>query len=531
MATRRSGTGPLFGALLLWSCCAAALAGEVAGERIYREGRLPDGQPVRATVQSDIPLEGARAACVNCHQRSGLGSSEGGKRVLPVAAPLLFQPRAPWRAGERGGPRHGPDSRPAYDADTLRQAIRAGIDPSGRVLDPLMPRYAVDDDALEALLAYLRTLSAEPAPGVSERTIRFATVVTAGVDPRRRKAMLEVMETFVRDRGAATRLEGERARRAPWTEAWEYGAYRQWVLDVWELDGPAPSWDEQLDRYYRERPVFALLSGLGGDWQPVHDFCERRRLPCLLPNTDLPVTGAAGDYTIYFSAGLTLEARAVARHLAGQGSGPVVQVYRRGEAGEVAAQALAGTGVAVRDRLLAPGERPDRAFWQALSGAPLVVWLGHADLGELPADPTSEGGSCRLYLSASLAGQPAPVLPAGAWPGVCLAYPYALPGQSGQRVRAWLRARRIEPLDERIQANTLFALTLAGDALMHARGHFYRDYFIERVEHGMDNALPVHVYPSLSLGTGQRYAAKACAIARLAGADGELALVSSWAVP
>ena len=33
-----------------------------------------------------------------------------------------------------------------------------------------------------------------------------------------------------------------------------------------------------------------ITSGIGGKtWAPVHQFCERESIPCLLPNVDLPV--------------------------------------------------------------------------------------------------------------------------------------------------------------------------------------------------------------------------------------------------
>src|SRR6266550_8289212 len=60
------------------------------GRRIYREGILPSGKPVRAILQGDITVEGNQLSCSNCHRRSGFGSSEGAAFVPPVTGSFLF---------------------------------------------------------------------------------------------------------------------------------------------------------------------------------------------------------------------------------------------------------------------------------------------------------------------------------------------------------------------------------------------------------------------------------------------------------
>src|SRR5215510_7649802 len=60
------------------------------GKKIYLEGLLPSGKPVRGVVQGDITIEGTQLNCANCHRRSGFGSSEGAALVPPITGAFLF---------------------------------------------------------------------------------------------------------------------------------------------------------------------------------------------------------------------------------------------------------------------------------------------------------------------------------------------------------------------------------------------------------------------------------------------------------
>src|SRR4030095_7906359 len=106
------------------------------GERMYREGVLPSGQPMRALVKGDVPTEGTMFSCVTCHLRSGMGSIEGAVPAPPISGPRLYAPRVrsprnPLRRNPRE-PRSSPEPdqvRPAYTDATLARAVREGIDP------------------------------------------------------------------------------------------------------------------------------------------------------------------------------------------------------------------------------------------------------------------------------------------------------------------------------------------------------------------------------------------------------------------
>ena len=537
------------------------------GRRIYREGMLPSGQPLRGMAQAGVQRVGPEAACAGCHRRSGYGASEGPIRIPPVTGASLFEwqevtPPASASAAPPGmtaanpavaaqaarmaarnariAAQMGARRRPPYDDVSLARAIREGIDSTGRPLGSGMPRYALRDDEMKALAAYLQTLSAHPSPGVTADEIHFATVIQPGVDPARRRAMLEVLKGFVQDKNAGTRSEVQ--RREAGTERM-YRAYRKWVLHVWDLTGPGDGWGAQLQALYDEQPVFALISGLGtAAWRPVHEFSERIGVPCLFPQVDLPVTSDPGFYTVYLSRGISLEAEALAKYLHDRGKdGPVTQVFRREGASAAAAAALRGAmpdggGAGLHNRVL--DEPPTRAYWERLAreraGSTLVLWLSGPDLAE--AGALTEAGSPveAVYLSATLMGGDRALAAAGDG-RVRMVHPLNLPRSRGARLlkaKRWLHEKGIALSDELVQMNAYFAVTIAADVVAHMADLFSREYLVERVEHVVGNTVTPSLYPRVSLGPGQRYASKGSYIVKVGGrADGELEPLSEWITP
>lgn len=508
------------------------------GQRIYRHGILPTGEPLRARVQTDVNVEGAQLVCQNCHGRSGLGQGEGTIFMPAVTGASLYEPRE-----IRNGDFHVSRLvRPAYTDATLARAIRSGLDPNGRVLDDMMPRYALDDNSLRALGAYLKTLSSGYSPGVTGTEIHFATVISEDVPAGKRAAVLDVLKTFFEKKNAGTRLETRRTMNAPAYKQWHYEAYRKWVLHVWELGGPQGSWWSQLEALYERQPVFAMISGItSGPWKPVHEFCERREIPCLLPNTDLPVISEHDYYSVYFSKGMTVEAEALARHLVEVApSQAIVQVYRDDVRGTAAATALrravdGNDGVQLRDRRVAGDEAMRDGFWKKLPHVDpatwLVLWLSGDDLPSFDTSADWTDGWGRIYVSSSMLGDRLGSIPNDLRDKVYMINRFDLPADAERRRRgatAWLRRNGIESNNPRLQMNALFTTTLVAQALKHVGSNFYRDYFLERVEHILDGMVMPSAYPKLTLAPNQRFASKGCYIVPVA-RDGSRD--AEWVVP
>ncbi|MFO1467940.1 MAG: hypothetical protein U1F35_16120 [Steroidobacteraceae bacterium] len=545
-----------------------------AGRRLYLDGILPTGEPLRGAGQAGVTLSGKDAACATCHRRSGYGSSEGTIEVRAITGPALFgdrvAPRAPAGAidgppaaasaassttpsspaeaararaqllrGERTSMFVGSRPRPAYDEATLARAIRTGIDITGGNMDATMPRFALDDSTFASLSAYLHTLSVTVSPGVDEDAVRFATVIQPGTDATREHALVEMLRTFFRDRNLGQRAEVRREL----TGQVRFGrTYKKWVLDVWELQGPSTSWDSQLETLYRRQPVFALVGGLGTQsWRPIHEFSERQELPCIFPQTEVPVVDGQNIYTVYLSEGVTLEARALAKYLREDAeSGPIVQVYRHDDASVTAAEAFRGAweeGQKPKERMIETA--PDSSFWQRLMhdspGTNLVLWLRPEDLKHAGSLTGSGSPLKAVYLSSALVGTQRTVLAPDPTGRLRLIYPQDPPSLRAARlevVKRWMGNNGISLVDEQLQFNAYLAATTTGMMMMHSKDTYSRDFMLERMEHRLGNSLELSVYPHLSLGPGQRFASKGSYIVKLEGGDpARMSLASGWIVP
>jgi cytochrome c553 len=528
----------LLGLAILMLASSAASSATPTVERIYRDGVLPSGQPLRAR-QHGVPLIGRDAACVNCHRRSGFGMDEGSvhvgalaRRVGPAGSDAITADGAGNTLRENS----------AYTPAALALALREGIAANGRELDPLMPRYCLSDAEIASLHAYLSTLSAEPAPGVTDDAIHFATILAPGIDTGRSDAMLRTLRAFFSDKNGESRQE---TRRRQIGREQMYRAHRTWVLHPWKLHGPPHAWGSQLAALYRQQPVFAVIGGLGADtWQGVHAFCERFETPCVFPDVDDPDASGTGHYVLYFSRGLRLEADALAKYLAESGAtvlpGSIVQVYRDRGVGRVPAQALRaalkGRGTrALIDRPLR-GDEALSSVWRASRPAseyPMTVllWL---EANELRPPGTPPAGIDHVYVSASLASTQPSAFPPSWLAKLRMVSPFDLPDSRRQRLarmRAWLRVRQIPLTDERTQAHAFFAASITGEAIAHLGENFSRDYFIERIEQMLESFLAPSMYPHLSLGPGQRFASRGAYLLRFPSADAAPVLVSDWLVP
>jgi hypothetical protein len=404
-----------------------------------------------------------------------------------------------------------------------------------------MPRYAIGEADARALASFLRGLGEGAPPGVTDDTIRLATIVTPGVSDADRTSMLDVLRAFTRAKNGGTRHEARRRTNGGWDMKQQYQGYRGWLLDEWDLSGAPSSWQGQLEELYRKAPAFAVVGGItDGDWTPIDDFCARHGLPAVLPQSPLPPAIPSGDgfYSLYFSRGVIAEARLIARHL--QGRVPSVrQIARCGSAGEAAARELSRSLTAVGTYECVPADVPLGADWPRIVGQArrLVLWLDARDRTSIDALAESPALAAidEVYLSSTLLGDASSRLPAPLVGRALLAHPFVPPQdfeRHAARSLAWMRASGIQPANRRVAVNALFAAVLTSDALSMPRTLGSREYFVETIEHMAGRSLNPTAYPSVSFEPGRRFASEGGYLLKPPAApDQPYGKVEEWSVP
>ncbi len=535
---------------------AATAAAEMLrlGERMYRQGILPSGEPMTAMVSGDVPVSGAAFTCISCHLRSGLGSIEGTVITPPTTGKILYAPRLYYKPGfemvenVRRYSRSLP-TRPAYTDESLAAAIAGGIDPNGRKMDQAMPLYDLNERDMAILINYLKSLSTEFSPGISEDGIRFATVITDGVSQKDVDAMLAPINYYMdrkNDTANLLKTKPNLARMAIRMMGPDLAA-KHFTLTQWHLQGPPETWRTQLEDYYRLEPVFALLGGISsGEWQPIHKFCEDMHLPCLFPDTDFPVRSEKDWYTLYFSKGIYQEGEAAARYLNHHGdSGAdtrILQIVRETPRGQALADGFRETWVAL-------GHEPPPTIhlkpvepWSAADmrqklehDKPVTLLLWDDGPGALPileALATEKNRPGMVFVSNTYMGASISKIKEPARTFTYISYPYRMP-QEDARYDTLLKPIA-KNLDLSGDGRKVFEQAYSvGDmmsrALFNMWGEYYRDYFLDIIGMMGDQDLPL--YERLSFGPGQRYAAKGCFIVQLGpGSDPVLIKKSEWVI-
>lgn len=526
------------------------------GERMYREGKLPSGASMQGFAKGDIPVDGSAFSCASCHQRGGLGVTEGGVTTPPVTGAKLFQPyhsgtiltASPRSTSKNYAVVANPTRRLAYTEESLAIVLRNGKDPVGRKLDDVMPRYPLRDEDMALLIHYLGSLCASYFPGVDDATLRLATIITDGVTAEDRRAMLEPLENFIAAKNSQAKVFATRARymrSGGFSEEMNL-AYRKLSLARWELKGRPETWRDQLEALNRKEPVFAFIGGIGkGQWKPIHDFCEAHRIPSLFPVTDFPVISDTDWYTMYFSKGLYQEGEAAARFLGSvknvSSKSGVVQIVRDSPESRALSAGFMKTWRELGNRPPVTVSLPEsgpvgRDFLLRLlknhKPTAILLWTGPEILAAL--EPISKDPRAPRYVFAASGYLQKNIwnVPEKARGITYLTYPYRLPQEDARdfgRSPVSIKNDAFRFDEQRISTRVQAITEILQSGLLHMNRNYYRDTFLDVISMIPDQE-PTD-YERLSFGPGQRYASKGCNIVQLTeGKDPVLVRKSDWVI-
>lgn len=123
------------------------------GERIYTTGTSVRGDAItadmgRGGMMGMMNMMG-EMACERCHGPDG----RGGEVQMMMRTFTVPDIRYSSLTGEDPDMEH-----PPYTDETIKRAITEGLDPAGHELEWPMPRWAMSNQDLDDLIAYLKTL-------------------------------------------------------------------------------------------------------------------------------------------------------------------------------------------------------------------------------------------------------------------------------------------------------------------------------------------------------------------------------------
>lgn len=505
--------------ILLWGVGAAG-AGELSpealrGKEIYLTGTTSDGAEVTALMGDDqIEVPATALPCANCHGADGRGRPEGGVSPTDLTWGSLTRP---YEVEEPSGRRHGP-----YDERALKRAISLGFDPAGNPLHIAMPRYRMEHGDLEALVAYLRTITADRDPGVGDRELTLGLLLPPASGP-----LAPVSRTVA----TVARRWAERVN--------ERGGVYGRELRLVELQLPAEVAERRAaaERFLDERPVFALLTPFfaGADAE-LAALADERGVPSVAPFTlDASESFPVNREVFYLWSGIAGQARALAVHAGGGGAPPPSAIAEPSDG------ALAGAADAVVEEIArlggAPPERvplgapadPARTV-EALSAA------GVADLylldpgpaaGRLLEAAAAAGWRPRVLVPGSLAGAGLFETAAGLGTRLVIAYP-TVPGDRDQTAAAEL-TELTAGLPESEQS-TAVAVLAGGRLLAEALERSGRAVSRERVIAALENLYQhsTALSPPVTYGPNRRVGARGAYVVAYDPATGEALPAGGW---
>ena len=268
---------------------------ERRGKAIYLRGESSSGTEIKA-ILNDFDVPASTLTCGGCHGLRGEGKTEGG-----VTAGNLTWSNMTKAYGHThpNGRKHGP-----FDEALFIRSLTQGVDPAGNELAKAMPRYQMSPQDIADLIAYLKRIETDRDPGLTETTIKVATILPKeGALAEIGAAMKDVLTAYfanVNDKG---------------------GIYNRRIeLQTIDAGPDAATTAANVKKSVENDDLFAIVSGLSaGADKELAAITREAEIPFMGPVTLLTQANAQNNRNLfYLLPGASQQARALINFAAGK---------------------------------------------------------------------------------------------------------------------------------------------------------------------------------------------------------------------
>ncbi|HZW35537.1 MAG TPA: ABC transporter substrate-binding protein [Candidatus Deferrimicrobiaceae bacterium] len=517
--------GRWLAAILLLSVCAAEAHGltdaEKRGRRIYMEGR--GRKKISAVLaESGFRAPGSGFPCVNCHLAGGTGQFEGGVRSADIT---WFNLTKEFRGARLSGRAH-----PAYDDESVMTAVTNGRDPAGNALSPAHPRYEMERDDLEDLVAYLKIMDREPVPGVTDDSVKIGILLPeTGPLAAAGREVRDLLGGYFAEVNAMRGIYNRRLDLVPLP------------FDPSEDDGPLKA----VRKAVESGDVFCFLANVGvGPEDGAVRYLSDNRVPVLVPLLSAPVSGyGTGRYTFHVFASIRDQARVLVDFLAektkasGIRPGILFAEDGSGRAGAMGAkeQARKHDLSAAVEVSFSPSSFSAADVANRLEGERVdaVLYFGGPREALAFAQEAERRSWRPLFLApAPMVGNALMSAPAGFLRSAYLASPLGIADPSSKKMAGFVRLEEKYGADRKHRAFRYMAYSgavLLEEGLKRSGRGVTREKFVESI--GNVWKLETGVTPPLTYSPNQRVGALGAAILKVDPETRELVPDAAWREP
>jgi ABC-type branched-subunit amino acid transport system substrate-binding protein len=240
------------------------------------------------TVVGGTEIEAKLVPCGSCHGMDGRGRPEGSVVPPSIRWEDLIRPHRVAADGRERAP---------YNESLLVRAMTMGFDSQDSRLNAAMPHYALSRSDADDLIAYLKKLSTDYDPGLSDDAVRIGALLPpASKYPGVPSAMQSALTAYFADLNKGGGLYGRRIELL----------YRELPP---EQEKVAPAYREFLEK---EQPFALVASFIAGSEKQSTAVLEEQKAPLVGAWTLLPeLKSSPSSPVFYLDSGLPGQSEAL----------------------------------------------------------------------------------------------------------------------------------------------------------------------------------------------------------------------------